>query len=543
MIHNAGYKNYVLDNVPRLISQLDRDPSSPTYGCFDRNHWQYKIRDFSSIVLQQGTLSLALLYSNDFFGNIYYNNKKIYDWATASLRYWVSQQLRDGSFNEYWPNEHGYPPTVFSLFSSAESFTLLQNLMDENLVSDLQHAFGHAGKFISKNHEYGALNQEIASLAALQSTLIATGDKRLPDIIRNKRDRILEQQSPDGWFSEYGGADIGYLSVSLNYLAEYYRLSNDTAVLNSLKKMIDFLQYFIHPDGTTGGEYGSRNTEYFLPGGLEIVAPEYPLAGSLGDEFLKKIDNPALLPRSVDDRYLSHYFLHSYIRALLNHKPRIAEISLPMTKDPFVKIFSDSKIVVVKEDCYYAICNPLKGVLKMYSDSEEILNDCGYIAETGSDISVTNWLNPDTEVTINQRSVSACGSFFLAPRQVIPSPLTHIPLRILSTCVGPKIILPLKKQMILKNKKMPVSFLRKITFLPGSVVIEDTITSNTTIRRLIPADGFSKRYVPSSKYFQGKELYRRPVDKSYRNIKRLVIEKCVDGTNGSVTLNIRSIKE
>ena len=76
MNETCGYKKFVLDNVPRLISQLDRDPTSLTYGCFDRNHWQYKIRDFSSIVLQQGTLSLALLYSNSFSGNVYYQNQK-----------------------------------------------------------------------------------------------------------------------------------------------------------------------------------------------------------------------------------------------------------------------------------------------------------------------------------------------------------------------------------------------------------------------------------------------------------------------------------
>ena len=415
--------------------------------------------------------------------------------------------------------------------------------MDEKLASDLQRTFGRAGKYLSKNRESGAQNQEIASLAALQSTLIATGDELLPDMIRNKREQILQQQSPDGWFAEYGGADIGYLSVSLNYLAEYYRLSNDTTVLNPIKKVIDFLQYFIHPDGTAGGDYGSRNTEYFLPGGLEIIAPEYPLAGSIGDEMLKNIDNPALLPRSVDDRYLSHYFLHSYIRALLHYKPRLAKIPLPITKDPFIKIFNDSKIIVVKEDCYYAIYNPFKGVLKIFSKSEEILNDCGYIAEIGRDIAVTNWLNPETEVTMNERLVCSRGSFFLAPHQIVPTPLTHIALRSLSLCIGPKLISPLKKQMILKNKKMPVSFLRKITFLPGSVIVEDSITSKTTIHRLIPTDGFSKRYVPSSKYFQTPELARESIDTSFQNIKALVIEKCIDGKNGSLSFTIKMTDE
>ena len=540
MNETCGYKKFVLDNVPRLISQLDRDPTSLTYGCFDRNHWQYKIRDFSSIVLQQGTLSLALLYSNSFSGNVYYQNQKIRNWAISSLRYWASQQLRDGSFNEYWPNEHGYPPTVFSLFSSAEAFTILRHAMDEQTVSVLQLAFGRASRFLSKKQENGAQNQEIASLAALQSTFIATGDGRLPDIIRTKKCQILEQQSSDGWFAEYGGADIGYLSVSLNYLAEYYRLSNDPTVLDPIENMIEFLQYFIHPDGTVGGEYGSRNTEYFLPGGLEIVAPECPLAGSIADELLKNIDNPLFLPRSIDDRYLSHYILHSYIRALLQYQPRVVKMPLPLEKDLFIKKFNDSKIVIVKEDCYYAICNPLKNVLTIYSNSEEIYNDCGYVAEIGPDVAVTNWLNPEIELTLTEKSITTRGSFFLAPRQIVPTPFSHIPLRISSIIIGPKMITFLKNQMILTNKKMPISFSRKITFLLVSVTIEDTIISKTEIQRLIPSDSNSKRYVPSSKYFQVKELSRELGDKSFKNIKGLSIVKCIDCENGSVSLKYKT---
>jgi hypothetical protein len=301
--------------------------------------------------------------------------------------------------------------------------------------------------------------------------------------------------------------------------------------------MIEFLQYFIHPDGTVGGEYGSRNTEYFLPGGLEIVAPEYPLAGSIADELLKNIDNPSNLPRSIDDRYLSHYILHSYIRALLQYQPRVVKMTLPIEKEPFIKNFNESKIVIVKEDCYYAICNPLKNVLTIYSNFKEICNDCGYIAEIGQDVAVTNWLNPEIEVIRTEKSITTRGSFFLAPRQIVPTPFSHIPLRISSMIIGPKMIYFLKKQMILTNKKMPVSFSRKITFLSASVRVEDTIIPKKEIQRLFPSDSYSKRYVPSSKYFQGKELNREPDDKSFKNIKGLFIVKCIDCENGSISLN------
>ena len=39
--------------LPRILSQIGRDENVPDYGCCDRNHHHYKIRDFSSIIIQQ----------------------------------------------------------------------------------------------------------------------------------------------------------------------------------------------------------------------------------------------------------------------------------------------------------------------------------------------------------------------------------------------------------------------------------------------------------------------------------------------------------
>src|SRR3990167_3348345 len=46
--------------LPRILTQVCRDPSSSCYGSFDRDWWHYKIRDFSSIILQQAGYTLYL---------------------------------------------------------------------------------------------------------------------------------------------------------------------------------------------------------------------------------------------------------------------------------------------------------------------------------------------------------------------------------------------------------------------------------------------------------------------------------------------------
>ena len=57
--------------LPRILTQVCRDKFSPLYGSFDRNWWHYKIRDFSSIILQQGGYSLYCYFkdSNEYKSN------------------------------------------------------------------------------------------------------------------------------------------------------------------------------------------------------------------------------------------------------------------------------------------------------------------------------------------------------------------------------------------------------------------------------------------------------------------------------------------
>ncbi len=111
---NNPYLTLAIQIAPRILSQIDRDPDSPTYGCCDRNFWHYKIRDFPSAILQQAGFGLALLYKFKNSQNPYYNKPQIKEIAFATVRFWSKIQHRDGSFDEYWPNEHGFPPTAFT---------------------------------------------------------------------------------------------------------------------------------------------------------------------------------------------------------------------------------------------------------------------------------------------------------------------------------------------------------------------------------------------------------------------------------------------
>ncbi len=46
-----GLESHLRLHLQRLLGAMDRDPDSPTYGCFDRGFWHYKAQDWSSAIL------------------------------------------------------------------------------------------------------------------------------------------------------------------------------------------------------------------------------------------------------------------------------------------------------------------------------------------------------------------------------------------------------------------------------------------------------------------------------------------------------------
>ena len=73
------YSDRALTQLPRLLSLQDRNPFSPTYGCFNREFWLNKTLDFPSAIAQFGLHSLSLVYTHPFPDNVYYKQKKILD--------------------------------------------------------------------------------------------------------------------------------------------------------------------------------------------------------------------------------------------------------------------------------------------------------------------------------------------------------------------------------------------------------------------------------------------------------------------------------
>lgn len=85
------FAQQALAQLPKILTQLDRNPHSPTYGCFDRNFWHYKIIDFPSGMSQEFVYPLALAYSLDIPDNPYYQKPILREWGKR-LNLYVNQR-------------------------------------------------------------------------------------------------------------------------------------------------------------------------------------------------------------------------------------------------------------------------------------------------------------------------------------------------------------------------------------------------------------------------------------------------------------------
>lgn len=516
------FSEYILKMAPRVLTQVDRDRHSKNYGDCDRNHWHLKVRDFSSAILQQTGLSLALFYQTDFEGNLFYGREEVREWAEATVYYWRKIQLKDGSFNEYYPNEHGFPPTAFSLYAMCEVYNRLE-MKDEGL----KEAFRKTARYLTGHIEEKACNQEIASITALYAAYRILQESWILEGLERKLDRILKLQSKEGWFSEYGGADIGYMSVSLDMLAEYYIMSRDERVLEPLGRMVDFLQYFVHPDGTAGGEYASRNTIYFLPGGLQTMAC---LGNATAEAMIQKLyqdtDRAFYFMDAVDDRYFSHYILHSFLRALAARKVfsgSFQRAALPYEKEQ-ERYFEEAGILCCTRGERYVIVGAKKGgVVRAFDGQTACFEDYGYRVKAGEGrVAATNWQSANTRVTYADHELQILGHMNLV-KQKVATPIMLMGLRGVSAVVGNKIIGMLKRMIILVDKETDIAYERRITIDQEGIAITDKIVSPQEID-LSCADGFSLRHVASGRFFAVSDLGTHS-RKKYPGVRKICIRR------------------
>jgi hypothetical protein len=532
-VPRSPYDDLIRLALPRVLSQLDRDPDSPTYGCFDRNHWHLKVRDFASMPLQQSALTLALIARDDGGLAPPEHRPALAEWARAACRFWAGRQHRSGLFDEYYPGERALIPTSFTTFAISRIYTGGQDPAPEPKVLDAMRKAAHA---LARRSETLALNQEAASLPALLGVARLADDARLQEAAEAKRARFLGLQKPEGWFDERGGVDIGYLSTTLDFLCEAHRLQPRDDLLAAARRVAEVLQYFLHADGTCGGQYGSRNTEYLVPAGFEYLAAEHAPSAAVCAWFHERVlGRGDSFYAALDDRYLCHNLLHAALRARESFiaRGRHGRSETPLVPVPSAgahdKCFAEAGLWVAGDWRAQTVVALKKGGVVHGVTSAGAFGDYGYrCLDAKGHLLVSSWQSDRWRVERVENGYRTTGPLCRA-RFFRSTPLRHFALRVLAKLLGPRLIPPLQRRLVLHDAPSEATLTRTITRDGDRLRLEDRLESPTPLARVWPAPKYSLRHVASSMYFRDEEYALAAAAQGAEPQAALAVERTGDG--------------
>lgn len=375
-----AYIQTALADVPRLLGMIDRNPFRPTYGSLDKEYWHFRTSDFPSGMYQEGALPLALLFARPFPGNRWHQQPRVRELSVAALNFAANSSHRDGSCDDYYPFERALGAAVFSLAAATEAYRLLE--LNDTRLRDW---FARRARWLAAHDESGRLSNHhaLASLGLARAAAILD-DEQLARAAESRVARVLGWQSREGWFDEYGGADPGYQTVTIDALAKYQRLTGAAWLHEPLSGAVNFARLFLHPDNSYAGEYGSRGTAHFYPHGMELLAAANHQAAELADGFLRSLATGKAASFG-DDRMFLHR-LGNLIEAWHDWTPEtsVPRVQPPRPQQPEVISLPDAGLWVCRRKDQQTVVAARRGaVFKHFAGNDRpAVTDAGIVLET-----------------------------------------------------------------------------------------------------------------------------------------------------------------
>ena len=516
--------------LPRILTQICRDPESPFYGSCDRNWWHYKIRDFPSVILQQAGYAAAIAADLPFAAAHAQGLKTL---ATASARFWNQRACLHGAFEEYYPFEQGYPPVAFSTLAVAK-------LCKAGIVplGDIEAGLQVAAVHLLTRFEAEAANQQVAGTAAL-AVIRAIAPSLVPEAaFQAILSRILALQNREGWFPEYHGPDLGYLTVTVDCLWDLYDVTGDERCHTAILSAFDYIAWFVLGPTAGAGMHNARNTDYLVPYGLARLAtsagPRSEAATKVFDRLFgsSALQNSALA--AVDDRYWCHYIGHSVFRALQVLEAASAPLAPTSagSRAPLQRSMPESGHVLLGGDDARSptllVSTRKGGILTAIWCGGEQANDFGWTLQSGKRLLVTHWWSQDWSVT-DSPTEAGCDGFLVAHREHASTPWKHMALRIASFVLGRRLIAVLKRLVIFKKPQSRYHFSRRISIEGDTVLVSDRITGIQHGDQIRRAPRSSKRHVASADSYHPEDFI------TLRGVERSEVIERADDTFACVT--------
>lgn len=541
----AGYAQLALAEIPRLIGQLDRNPFRKTYGCFDREYFHYRTSDFPSEMYQEAVGPLAFVYAHAMPGNRWHGAERLRELVLAALKYAARSCHPDGSCDDYYPYERALGAAVFSLCAAAEAVELT-GVDDPEVLAFL----AKRATWIAAHDESGHLaNHHALAARGLYHVAKIFGDASLAKAADERVAQVLAWQSPEGWFEEYGGADPGYQTVTIDALVACRALGSQADLDQPLANAVAFARHFLHPDHSYGGEYGSRGTYHFYPHGFERLAATLPAAADLADGFLLAVQHGKQAYFSDDRMYvhrlgnlLAAYRDWSSERAIEDSAEHAAEQSTinagsrstaaspssmaarstaaspPTAASPSIT-FPQAQLAVHRTPATCTILSLARGgIVKHFCGAELVANDAGAILELADGRIAVSQMH-DRARTIAWPTDSTAATYSVrgpmhAARHETATPLKLVIFRLLLLTIGrfcrTFVRLLLQRRLITGRKPLSIEHARGITIeASGTLRIVDEITladPRLEVRRLSFGVDHQTTYVAACGVYQDAAL-------------------------------------
>ncbi len=508
----AHYLDGVAEGITRLLGAIDRNPFRPTYGCLDRQYWHYRTACFPSEMYQEGVLPLALVYTYKLPGNRWYGSERVRELAVAAMQFSARSCHRDGSCDDYYPFERALGAAVFSLQAAAKAYRLL-DLDDPELLS----WFDRRARWLMENEESGRLtNHHALTALCLWRVAEITDNDDYRDAARERIDQVLAWQDEEGWFDEYGGADPGYQTVTIDCLAKLRQATGDERLDAPIRRAVKFARHFLHPDASYGGEYGSRGTCHFYPHGFELSAEQCPEAADLADGFLESV-KCGTLAHFNDDRLFTHR-LGNRIEAYLDWSPVRPEASEPSQET--ANHFPGAGLFVHAGDDRHTVVSTARGGILKHFGHRGCATDAGLIVETADGtVSVSQMHDRDRSVDVETESdgttrITVSGPLH-ATRFETATPLKQSILHTGMWAVGrwcrTAVRKLLQRRLITGRNRFPIQLTRTIELGPGNVPVQVTDEIELTrpavrVRRMAVGTDHQAAYVAASGVYQDSVL-------------------------------------
>lgn len=509
------YLPAILECAPRVVGMLDREPYGPSHGCMDRTWWAWKFTDFPGARFQEGLCALSWLYASPEAGAPWAGSERLREWIAAGFEFWCRIQRKEGDLDEAYPLERSLAATAFTSFYLSEAALLLGDALPGPTRERFVEGLARAGGWLCRNDEtHGILSNHLAAAAgALVHAHRLTGEERFARRARLFLDRILAHQSSEGWYEEYGGADPGYQTHGSFYLARCQELLPHPGLDASLERSFRFLACFVHPDGSLGGEYASRNTQTYYPAAFEMWAGRSGSARWIADTLRPSVTSAAAAGLRSVDPYNLFPLLNNYVFAQRAWAAR--EGPGPAPEPPFPEgtgraWFPDAGLLVERTPRYHAVLSAGKGgVLKLFDAASGALraSDCGYVGRLrDGGIVASQWADPERRIEVKRDAVVVEGGFVRVSRPVM-RPVTFLGFRVVTLLLGrvPGLARAVKallvRVLITRKRDVPLHLRRVVRFGERDVEVEDQLEGDAPLERLEQREIFTTIHMGSSRYF------------------------------------------